>query len=659
MNISQKLKLWYPENILEPATPYVYFNSLLSTETGKYIYNTVEPYYSKTLGEASPSHAQSKITSALNFLEKVVQAEYQKEASFIQFLNKKITQSKITLTVPTQTEDWSNFIQEIQSALNTSADTGIKSLLNELHRLKTNNAILEKADESAYFTHSLEDQVNSISDFLKKTEATIMVGHQGNDTSQQIYDIILSKFGADLFEIKNDQVILNRGQLAALIQTINALALKNYTIQTYTGKAKFDAQKFSETISDESFVAQIKQYIDNAKKLPWITQDLMELFGINTNEITSETISKKEAQNILNNTSLYNTAQDHLSKLNSAIQNTFRKKNFFNEKAFKITSQGNVLAEVLSAINFGFKGAFYAKNTGISGAKPDNVIALLTIDMDSLDPNRSEHQEILNYIVELRNIMDELTKSLKNTNTQKYYQTQQEKWKSMESRMETILKNISELYGTVVDCYTIEDSTKNYAYLNSKTKGVVNESFHGGSLGARLNDQLAKIEALAATGGFTMLDVNWLTNAIINSGPNMIANKNKNAIEQYLATFATILLFDDQVNIADEAINKIASTSGSSINKIHLFSLNNGYYPISYVLNLTLQALWRGYDNILSEIESGAGAKVNIVNYVSEPYAAYNGWDYTAKKALDSTKLEVQFMVHFMGLLETLFPTFN
>ena len=659
MNLSQKLKLWYPENVLEPATPYVYFNSLLSTETGKYIYNTVEPYYSKTLGEASPGHAQTKITSALNFLEKVVQAEYQKEASFIQFLNKKITQSKVTLTVPTQTEDWSNFIQEVQSALNTSADIGVKNLLNELHRLKTNDAILQKADESAYFTHSLDDQVNAISDFLKKTEATIMVGHQGNDISQQIYDIVLSKFGADLFEIKNDQVILNRGQLAALIQTINALALKNYTIQTYTGETKFDAQKFQETVSDESFVTQIKQYIDNAKKLPWVTQDLMELFDINTNEITSETISKKEAQNILNSTSLYNTAQNHLSKLNSAIQNTFRRKDFFKEKAFKVTSQGNVLAEILSAVNFNFKGAFYAKNTGISGAKPDNVIALLTIDMDSLDPNRPEHQKILDYIVELRSIMDELTKSLKSTNTQKYYQTQQEKWKSMESRMETILKNISELYGTVVDCYTIEDSTKNYAYLNSKTKGVVNESFHGGSLGARLNDQLAKIEALAATGGFTMLDVNWLTNAIINSGPNMIANKNKNAIEQYLATFATILLFDDQVNIADEAINSIASTSGSSVNKIHLFSLNNGYYPISYVLNLTLQALWRGYDNILSEIESGAGAKVNIVNYISEPYAAYNGWDQTAKKALDSTKLEVQFMVHFMGLLETLFPTFS
>ena len=659
MNLSQKLKLWYPENVLEPATPYVYFNSLLSTETGKYIYNTVEPYYSRTLGEASPGHAQTKITSALNFLEKVVQAEYQKEASFIQFLNKKITQSKVTLTVPTQTEDWSNFIQEVQSALNTSADIGVKNLLNELHRLKTNDAILQKADESAYFTHSLDDQVNAISDFLKKTEATIMVGHQGNDISQQIYDIVLSKFGADLFEIKNDQVILNRGQLAALIQTINALALKNYTIQTYTGETKFDAQKFQETVSDESFVTQIKQYIDNAKKLPWVTQDLMELFDINTNEITSETISKKEAQNILNSTSLYNTAQNHLSKLNSAIQNTFRRKDFFKEKAFKVTSQGNVLAEILSAVNFNFKGAFYAKNTGISGAKPDNVIALLTIDMDSLDPNRPEHQKILDYIVELRSIMDELTKSLKSTNTQKYYQTQQEKWKSMESRMETILKNISELYGTVVDCYTIEDSTKNYAYLNSKTKGVVNESFHGGSLGARLNDQLAKIEALAATGGFTMLDVNWLTNAIINSGPNMIANKNKNAIEQYLATFATILLFDDQVNIADEAINSIASTSGSSVNKIHLFSLNNGYYPISYVLNLTLQALWRGYDNILSEIESGAGAKVNIVNYISEPYAAYNGWDQTAKKALDSTKLEVQFMVHFMGLLETLFPTFS
>ncbi len=253
--------------------------------------------------------------------------------------------------------------------------------------------------------------------------------------------------------------------------------------------------------------------------------------------------------------------------------------------------------------------------------------------------------------------MNKLTNSLKNTNTTQYYKNQQLQWKKAEVQMQDILNKISSLYDTIVDCYMIEDSTKNYAYLNSRTKGVVNESFHGGSLGARLGDQLAKIEALGATGGFSMADKAWLTNAIINSGPGMIANDNKNALEQYLSTFAVILLFDDQVNIAREAIHQMAETTGSSVKKIHLFSLNNGYYPLSYVLYLTHSALSKGYVDVLNEVQSGSGAKVNIVNYVTESRQAYLGWQNTVDTALKSTKLELQFMTYFMGILERLFPT--
>jgi len=39
MNLEQKLKLWYPKDVLVPSTPYVYFDSLLQTETGRYIYS--------------------------------------------------------------------------------------------------------------------------------------------------------------------------------------------------------------------------------------------------------------------------------------------------------------------------------------------------------------------------------------------------------------------------------------------------------------------------------------------------------------------------------------------------------------------------------------------------------------------------------------------
>jgi len=53
-------------------------------------------------------------------------------------------------------------------------------------------------------------------------------------------------------------------------------------------------------------------------------------------------------------------------------------------------------------------------------------------------------------------------------------------------------------------------------------------------------------------------------------------------------------LFDDQLNIAKEAIDKIDSETNkvtTHVKKIHLFSLNGGYYPLSYVLSLT-------YDNL-------------------------------------------------------------
>ena len=267
-------------------------------------------------------------------------------------------------------------------------------------------------------------------------------------------------------------------------------------------------------------------------------------------------------------------------------------------------STGSNLAEVVSSTVIGaFNGSFYSLGTGSKGTKPDNVIALLTMDLDSLDPkNNKNYDLIVQKIQELRNIMNDLTGTLKSENTTKYYKTQQENWKKAEEEMTKVLNELTELYGQVVDCYTIEDSTKNYLFLNARARGNLNESFHGGSLGAHLADQLNKINALAQTGGFSMVDIKWLTSVIINSGPGMIASEAKNSIEQYLATFATILLFDDQVNIADDAIHQMTENSGSSVNKIHLFSLNGGYYPLSYVLYLTHTALSKGYDDILQEV---------------------------------------------------------
>jgi len=63
----------------------------------------------------------------------------------------------------------------------------------------------------------------------------------------------------------------------------------------------------------------------------------------------------------------------------------------------------------------------------------------------------------------------------------------------------------------------------------------------------------------------------------------------------------------------------------SNVEKIHLFSVNDGYYPLSFVLKLTRDALTKNYNNAKVYIENSpsGGAEVYIDGYVEEPKEAY------------------------------------
>ena len=128
--------------------------------------------------------------------------------------------------------------------------------------------------------------------------------------------------------------------------------------------------------------------------------------------------------------------------------------------------------------------------------------------------------------------------------------------------------------------------------------------------------------------------------------------------------FATILLFDDQLNIAAEAINNMAKnkTANTNVKKIHMFSLNNGYYPLSYVLQLTYNNLYQGYVTLLNDLKTKSGVLVEISGYVKNPGEeedndkSKTNWETVRQTALSNTKLKIQFMVNFLGTLNTLLP---
>jgi len=48
--------------------------------------------------------------------------------------------------------------------------------------------------------------------------------------------------------------------------------------------------------------------------------------------------------------------------------------------------------------------------------------------------------------------------------------------------------------------------------------------------------------------------------------------------------FAAFFLFDDQVLIWEDAIKKMYEQNISENNRLHLFSLDEGYYPLSFLL---------------------------------------------------------------------------
>ena len=83
-------------------------------------------------------------------------------------------------------------------------------------------------------------------------------------------------------------------------------------------------------------------------------------------------------------------------------------------------------------------------------------------------------------------------------------------------------------------------------------------------------------------------NLEWL---IINSIYPLIAHPIQGNLLRYLSTFATIFLFDDQVLIAQDAIKQLTKTSSTDNHRIHLFSLQGHYYPLSFILQLTYDDL--------------------------------------------------------------------
>lgn len=677
MAIDQNDPRWlrFPQNVLYPSAPYIYFLSLQDSEIGKIILQEVSPYFNNRIRKEINNN--NTIDAAFDFLDTVIASEYNKERNFLEYLKNK-TKELSNFSPPLLASDWSSFVKELQEQVGAGTNK-IQSMENELRRLRHQNERRGERQNIAKKEGYDQDQITKLTDYVEKLTRLISTSTIDNTSiANQIYSLVLSKYGNRLISIsQNGELNFNRTQLLALVNTIATTVLHDYIIKTSISdngiyrqyNTAFNIDKFKESLNSSTIESSVDELLKRAEALPFISQDLAKSFGYQKEE--GSYLQNAELNKLSNIIQSVNNNASRIFEIGATFQELY--KDFtVPETAFKIVSTSNTFAEISSLVNFSLSGAFSTSNTGATGAKPDNILGFLTIDIDELlnlkKNNKQAYNAALKELNEIHGALDKLSHDMKSTNTDQYYKIQRLKWDRATKEIEEHLIKLKEVYNTLDHCYIIEDSTKNYISLYGKTiNHKLSDSLHGGSLGPNITDQITKISGLASIGGISFPDAQWLISAIINSGPEMIGQNNKHMLEDYLAAFATILLFDDQINVVKDAYKAMVTKlpSSGSVTKIHLFSVNDGYYPLSFVLQMTRDALVKNYVEAQKFITNSpeGGAKVEISGYVKEPQEAFknkkaeNQWIATRDTALAETKLSIQFLVGFMGVLDKLFPS--
>lgn len=645
----------YPLEILtNPGYPYVYFNSLPDE-----ILNQVASYFEKDITTFNNTKTNiSSIDEAFSFIQSAIATERAKEEAFIRYLKEK-TQNTIKLEIPEINSDWSDFVREMQEII-SFGNTGLRNLQNEYDRLKKNEenftqAQAEGKQQAWYEQDSLTKTSKQLQNIIKEFKEK---SHNAARLSNIILETVVDRYKDSLITIQDNKLGFNKGELAALILSVTHIVLSVYNMQTYdltpSSQRKYTTKDSINKILDEANIDEkVQNFIKQFQTIPSFKQDILNNYNLQS----TNRGNKLSAKPFTDNTGKILSDSRQLTQvIESTLQNYE-----FPEKAIKLIQTTNALAEVESSLKFAVNGALKVANTGSAGAKPDNILGFLTFDINAISVFSQEKQnQIITTAEAIIERIDNLVESLSKENTTSYYQKQAEQWNRLQPEIDNLLASLKDIFDFLPSCFIIEDSTKNYLSLYSRMEdGELSNAPHGGSLGARLDDQLDKIRALTDAGAISMVDQKWLTACIINAGPDMIASHQKSLIENYLALFAAILLFDGQINIAQEAMHYMTEQQMSATNthQIHLFSVNNGYYPLSYVLNLTYTSLNKNLTRIENETRS-QGVQVEIYGFTSKPspqsYQGLQSWEETSKAALKSTKIKMKFLVQFQNIVANL-----
>ena len=236
-----------------------------------------------------------------------------------------------------------------------------------------------------------------------------------------------------------------------------------------------------------------------------------------------------------------------------------------------------------------------------------------------------------------------------------------------EKMNQSIEKSLKELDAAI----DLEEGKKIFVYHESLKLYVQAEEHKSSKFeGRELNilTALDMIYSMNDYGDLFLPNQEILYNLVLNLSDLAVGGEMEGEIQDYLSIFAGMLMFDDIQNMAKElAYQAINRLQYSHIDNVHLYLLNDTYYPSSMILSNIYQALKNTTEVIdFSSITQAAKTIIDtdkadstIESYVEDHYEPKSGytisdWAVQRDKIMSGTKIKIIFMQSFLAYIREL-----
>ena len=590
--------------------------------------------------------APQRIQDALSFLQTAISIERSKEANFLIMLQKEIKQ---------------NFSKDDQTRLNEYIDiSNWKLFIKELQ------LIMGKQNKTIINARQLVGEMNNNVTKIEQSFNT-------KELSSKTIDRTLKHFDSQkLFKIIRDAILSNQEVLISLkeVQNENELQKK---IQAIILNGINNWAQTSTNLTEEDFQLEIKNYITDINAFESI-ETLDEL--TNRLSVLADKIPKADAlrKDMTKAVKTRNKAERDYNRYIKEQEQLINTKNLFKSlgnslddqiaksvaliKAKTDFQQQDFIAEVQGAVTHAIQNTFAAGiQLGQQYAKPDVLIGHISTEFKQAtdELSKSIHEQ---YKQEMLEYLQSYSKNMTRTNTYEYY-----KQRANEIRNITIPDNFQDLS----NWFVIEESTKAYEQVQAgKSK-----SFTGGSLGPNLIDQLKKITTIISSldkgslitdisekiANSTMNDLAWF---LVNTIQDLIAKDYQQKLLLYLSAFVTIFLFDDQLLIWEDVLKtKFDPNYISDTHRLHLFALNQEYYPLSLILQAVHDRIAKNFEgNQIDDTLVSSGATIVLENVPGIKTRGPNNYYHIAgipQQLAQKISLKVEFLNNFQELINALY----